>query len=55
MGRLAMFLYEGVVTLAFFFEGQFALLVVVFILSTTSIFTALERTSVEKSYFLIRS
>ena len=36
-------LYEGVfITLALFFKGQFALLVVVFILSTTSIFTALK-------------
>lgn len=50
-----MFMYEGVITLAFFFKGQFALLVVVFILSTTSIFTALKRTSVEQSYFFIRS
>ena len=32
---------RAVFTLAFFFEGQFALLVVVFVLSTTSVFTAL--------------
>ena len=42
-------------TLAFFFEGQFALLVVVFVLSTTSVFTALEGKSVERLYFFICS
>ena len=37
--------------MALFFEGQFALLVVVFVLSTTSVFTALECQSVERLYF----
>ena len=46
---------RGLFTLAFFFEGQFALLVVVFVLSSTSIFTALECKSVGRSYFFICS
>lgn len=38
-------------TLAFLFEGQFALLVVILVLSTTSIFTTLDMSQLDYSAF----